>query len=484
MLSAADRLKAELSEDSAPKAKAKPANSNGDSKLFALANAVPIAEVLAWLCQLEGERPRCPGCGESDSGVAIVANGLKCSHDRCQGKGAPVNGATRGFRTPVDLVMEVKSLDNVEAARAICERFHIDVPRAKGGDPGEPPPGRFEDEAPPAAQRRALEIIESAAIFAELEEPDYLIDGVIRRASVNEIVAYGQSGKTWFGVNALLSVAAGVPWLGRFACKPGKVLFVDYESGVYESRRRLKANATALGFASVDGVGLISMPSVYMNSPKFEAVMLEACAGRDLVLIDSLKAANPGVDENDSNMRTGLDVLRRVGEKTGCAFLVLVHAKKTSASVNAIDPREAGRGSSAIFDAADVVLHVLYRENQPLLVQQTKARLGRPVEAFQVVISDVADGVAVVGSDVPTAEAPSDKFEAVCTKVLETVRAWPGESANEIRERLHIRITSVTAALKHLERHGAVKNTGGKKDPAWFPTGAPARDEWADFATE
>ncbi|HEU4544636.1 MAG TPA: AAA family ATPase [Jiangellaceae bacterium] len=348
-----------------------------------------------------------------------------------------------------------------------------------GGDDGEQSSTaelpQFQPKRTGKQKAPRLEIIESDALFAELEEPDYIIEGIVRRASLTEIVSYGGSGKTWIATNMLIAVGGGLPWLGRFAAKQGKALDIDYENGSYEMRRRIQANARALGLETVPGIGLISMPPLYMNAPEFGDTIEAAAAGYDLVIVDTLKAGNPGVDENDSNMRTGLDALRRVGEKNGSAFVVLVHSKKVSGNVTTIDPREAGRGSSAIYDAADTVLHVTYTEGQPLRVMQTKARLGRTVPPFQVeILDDDRGGVSVIASDVPKADpaaSASDRFEAVCRAVLDAVRARPGQSGKVYRETLGLRHASVTAAFERLEHDGALKNAGTQTSAKWLPTG-------------
>ena len=67
---------------------------------------LPVQDVLSRLGLLDGDRPICPGCRESDKGVAIVGNGLKCHHNRCANR-----GYNKGFRTVVDLIAEVEGLD-------------------------------------------------------------------------------------------------------------------------------------------------------------------------------------------------------------------------------------------------------------------------------------------------------------------------------------------------------------------------------------
>lgn len=342
----------------------------------------------------------------------------------------------------------------------------------------------------PQQKPSPFQLIGGPAIFAELEAPDYVIDKVIRAGTLTELVAYGMSGKSWLGADAALAVATAGKWLGRFKAKGGAALYLDYENGSYEMRRRFQAVAKARGITRADLLALCSMPACYMSEGRFASNLAPVIEGRSFVVIDTLKAANPGVDENDSNMRTGLDQLRRLGEKLGTAFLVLLHAKKMGGSTAPIDPREAGRGSSSIYDAADLVLHVEYRKGQPLTVQQTKARLGKPVDPFQVAISDTEDGgVLVEASDAPEAAqmSASAEFYKLCDEVLEVIRKHPGCSGRIVRANVKGRAQLVMAALDMLERHGAIRNSGSASRQQWFPTGKPGPseeqpDEWSDVA--
>ena len=346
-----------------------------------------------------------------------------------------------------------------------------------------------------SATKTTVEFLNSDQIFAPLLEPDFVVDQVVRRASVTEIVGYGGGSKTWTAVAMIASIAAGKPWLGRFPTKQSRVAYLDYENGQYEMRRRLKAVASSFGLEHIDGVSLAAMPSVYMSDgPAFEKAMLQIAKTHSIIVIDTLKAASPGVDENDSNMRSAIDAARRVAEATGCAFVVLVHAKKTSGSATAIDPREAGRGSSAIFDAADSVLHITYNEGKPLRVTQTKARLGKLIDPFEITITDGENGAVLVkASDIETDEESAAavsaqaraRFEALCDRVLEAVRANPGSSGGLIRQVVSGQRGQVFDALELLERHGAVRNAGSARHPKWFPIGKRTPkpdDEWGDLA--
>lgn len=135
---------------------------------FDRANAVPIADVAQWLGLAEpGGQVRCPGCGESDHGVALVGNGLKCHHARCAGKGVKA-----GFRTVVDVVAEVRAVAPREAAHLILEHFGQPVD-------GEPTPVAAElsdDQMVPAGAPR---LGRQEISLSELEEFE-----------VNDLVAF------------------------------------------------------------------------------------------------------------------------------------------------------------------------------------------------------------------------------------------------------------------------------------------------------
>ncbi|MDP9035707.1 MAG: phage/plasmid primase, P4 family [Myxococcota bacterium] len=95
---------------------------NGSSRSarpFDQANDLDPTKVAEWLELYESGDLRCPGCGES-SGVDVLDHGLKCLHNRCANKGRG------GFRTNVDLTMEVRALDKHAAVAALVERFGLE----------------------------------------------------------------------------------------------------------------------------------------------------------------------------------------------------------------------------------------------------------------------------------------------------------------------------------------------------------------------
>jgi|GEM_PF-2142995 len=88
---------------------------------FAQANDVDPQQVAEWLglYNARGEVV-CPGCGETE-GVSVINYGLKCHHNRCKDRGKG------GFRTNIDLVMEVQHTSAKDAVVAISDRFGLNL---------------------------------------------------------------------------------------------------------------------------------------------------------------------------------------------------------------------------------------------------------------------------------------------------------------------------------------------------------------------
>jgi hypothetical protein len=127
-------------------------SSSTDSRdnVWLRAREVPVDDVLDWLGLREGSLPKCPGCGECDgSSVVVIGNGLKCSHNRCSQKGKPA-----GFRTTVDLVVEARNVEPIEAVRELGARFGFEVTsRSQTQQAAAPPVPTPRQEPPPAPPR-------------------------------------------------------------------------------------------------------------------------------------------------------------------------------------------------------------------------------------------------------------------------------------------------------------------------------------------
>jgi hypothetical protein len=332
-----------------------------------------------------------------------------------------------------------------------------------------------------------------AKLYEPYIPPPFVIEGVLAQAKVAELVAYGGSAKTWIAIAAGVDVALGLPWMGRFPTTQGRVLYLDWENGSDEMRRRVQMYLRGKGHeGAAEHFDVLTMPGVYMDDAAFEELLAGEVEGHALCIIDTLKAASPNVDENSSAIRVGLDKLKRVAERTGCAFIIIVHSKKTAPDGKEGDPREAARGSSAIFDAADVAMQIRYRPGEPALVRSTKSRNGKSFEPFTFELQDTEDdGILILtGSPVAEESRRADWTRERQDAIVEIVKENPGASTAAVMDGLKargmgVKKTALPALLNSLATHGALKNHGTDKRQEWrFCSHVTGSQRWDTSAGE
>lgn len=327
--------------------------------------------------------------------------------------------------------------------------------------------------------------LDVAGIFAPLEPIKHLIASLDLCPGAPALVAgYGYTRKTLAMQSAALAIAAGLPVWECFASRQGRVLHVDYEQGARLTRERYQRLALGMSVGPSD-IGdrlvLVSMPRIYVDAGSdVEPFLLERLTGFDLAIFDSLKAACPSIEENDSSVRRVLDMLNRVSEHTGCIVVVIHHARKPTKD------RPGGakmtiRGSGAIFDACGSVLIFEAEKGEPTRVSHEKARAsGRLADDFTLTTLDVElggdprAGVLVAASAAPSLDDVADAAHArrqrdKTARVIEQLRTlFDGEaeqtSADAIATKLGKRATDVRAALRLLIESGEVEVSGSTTD--------------------
>jgi AAA domain len=278
-------------------------------------------------------------------------------------------------------------------------------------------------------------------IFGPLAPMDHLIGALdICSGAPSLWAGYGFSGKTAAAQSAAVSIAAGVPVWQRFKARRGRVLHLDYEQGERLTRDRYQRIAGGLGLGPSDledRLMLVSMPTVYLDDPDSEAFIASQVEGFDLVIVDSLKAACPTLDENSSAARVPLDRLTRISEKTGTVFVVIHHSRKPSMTRGG-GAKMAIRGSSALFDASGSVLIFNGEKDKPKRVSHEKARTsGICADTFQLRIEDrevggTPRGGLVLSVDTGAIEPVGSGPDRVKAQILDHLRIHgeePGKNA-------------------------------------------------------
>lgn len=152
-------------------------------------------------------------------------------------------------------------------------------------------------------------------------------------------------GKTWTLQALALAVASGQPVFGRFPCRQGPVLHLSRDSGLRATKARYQRLARGMGISRADVVVFPhSLPLTdkmgAFQRKGFEEVAKEAeRGGYALVILDSLAALCPGIDENSTDIGEPL----RATTDDACVWLWAHHTTKSG---------EGYRGSGAIKAAA------------------------------------------------------------------------------------------------------------------------------------
>jgi hypothetical protein len=414
---------------------------------FALAKAVPIESVLAWLGLLDGTQAICPGCGEADgSSVGIYKNGLKCLHNRCSSK-----GFSDGFRTTIDVVAEARGLSPIEAVRALGERFGFAVAdkRAAAGSADAGSTSQIRNEQTIAPDRTAalpalgFQLIEGAELWAELPPPNYLVPGLnLGPGAPNGVFAYSWGGKSIILQDWMLSIATGTLVLGQFSCKRGRIVHIDHEQGRRETIDRYQRLARARGITPAmvgNNIAFAALPPIYLCTPGAEDAYKRAADGAVAIYVDSLSAAQPGVKENETQFAEGLSMLGRVSEATGVTVIVAGHTGKGDLSNDKPDDgRSAPRGTSAIVAACGTAFQISGGKGKPKLVQLIKGRSlgGVQTEDFYVDLAPVrvdgyrnaanpsdVGGFAVTYQTVEQVKPPTSPEDALVADISRIVAA-------------------------------------------------------------
>lgn len=294
--------------------------------------------------------------------------------------------------------------------------------------------------------------------------------GLARSSAPNCVGGYGFSRKTMALQDMALAVATGTKAWERFDCTRANVVHVDYEQGGYLTDLRYQRLALQRGIdlaALGESLRCVSPgKGIYLDDERAERGLVdlvrENSAG--LLIVDSLKAATPTLEENSSAIRIPLDTLMRVSCETDCSVVVIHHARKP-AKEDAGGDKAVLRGSSAIFDACSSVLVFASDDGEPTRISQPKNRwTGRGVEPCYLDTADT-DGIPGEGplrcfvTDV--ADDPQWMI-AMRAKVLEFVTAHPGRSRKDVLASFSGQAKRKTATIDQMVEDGIIVAERGK----------------------
>ncbi len=223
----------------------------------------------------------------------------------------------------------------------------------------------------------------SAAQFALRPAPRWIVKGVLPEAELAMIFGASKSGKSFFVLDLMMSIARGEPWRGN-RVRQGECVYLAAE-GAGGFRNRL------LAYAMHHEIDLESLPlRVIAGAPNLllarDVTDIAAAVGTTSVLVvDTMAQVMPGGNENASeDVGRLLAHGKRLHALTGALVVLIHHSGK--------DELRGARGWSGMLGAMDCEIEVT-RDNGDRTATVTKAKDGDEGGEFGFRLSAVAIGV-------------------------------------------------------------------------------------------
>jgi hypothetical protein len=225
----------------------------------------------------------------------------------------------------------------------------------------------------------------------------WIVPGLIADKTLGFIAGLPETGKTWICMDLAIECARGGGyWLGKFATKDCKVLYIDQERWKGETKRRLSAiiGAKAIAKESIhDNLFIKSGTTIRLDlQHSFDAFYREIDKLRpSLIIVDSFATFHTKEENNRKDIQEVLERVKQIRNDFGCAFLFVDHEGKSVFSDEDKTPSMGKMvGSIGKPAAAEYVLTVR-KEGESSMVYHTKSTLGPTIEPFLVTVTDMCE---------------------------------------------------------------------------------------------
>ncbi len=237
-------------------------------------------------------------------------------------------------------------------------------------------------EEPPSLQfLTARELLRQ---YRNMKEP--LIDGLLRREEIMNIVAAPKTGKSWLVMQLTLALVTGGTWCGH-ECTASRVLLVDNELHRETLSCRLHRVASAMGISDddevLDRLTILSQRGAEKDIRLLKKYLQENSNLKfDVIIIDALYKALPkDVDENSNGQITDIyNLLDSYARTMGGAIVLVHHTSKGNQANKSIT--DVGSGAGAQSRSPDTHLTLRQHNIEGVVSVFCCVRSFPPVEPF------------------------------------------------------------------------------------------------------
>lgn len=216
-----------------------------------------------------------------------------------------------------------------------------------------------------------LSLGEYAKIANSLPKPPEIITGVLRQGRKMVLTGPSKAGKSFAMIELALCLAAGKPWLGRFECKAGRVLYVNLEIDRASCLWRFHDVYQALFPEDIDqptylhNIAIWNLRGYCINWPKLVDTICRRDRNRgfEAIILDPFYKLNAGSENNAYQMAQFTNGLDRITTETDAAVIYCHHHSKGEQGFKSSMDR--GSGSGVFARDADAILDVIELELPP-----------------------------------------------------------------------------------------------------------------------
>lgn len=268
-----------------------------------------------------------------------------------------------------------------DPARTDWRRLRVWAPQAFREIPVFTPIEDEDEDSPapaPAAPGKTLKLprpVLGADLLVSWPDPvPPVIEGVIGQGERLMIAAPSKAGKTWAMLSLAKAVTDGGEWFG-FQCRPGRVLFVNFELSPNRITERLRKFTRRSGQNGLEQVEFVNLRGAFPDWQSLDDHIRELHAESPfaLIILDPIYKMLRGANEKDNGeMAEMLAALDRISAATGVAVAFAHHFSKGNKA--GADSMDRASGAGVFARDPDAILTLTPHETPDCFVLEATVR--------------------------------------------------------------------------------------------------------------
>ena len=315
-------------------------------------------------------------------------------------------------------------------------------------------------------KKKDFELIWEGDLDNYKEDKEWIIDQIIPSRSVGVWTGKRSTYKTFIVLNAIFSIASGLPFLGRFQTKKGKIIYLDKENGIPVIKTRKNMIKKSLEIEEPLDVGFICFSTLKIDKiTDIKALEELIVQHKPSILVIDTYRRGISFEENDAGMvsRLFVDILRPLVEKHNISIILIHHDRK---GMGQGDEMDEIRGSSDLANYADFILKN-ERKGKHIILKQLKMR--NSTEHAPIEIDINTDEHSYIDFNSSGDYTPQTKDEKCAEQLMiwimkDKKKEFTTKEAQEEAFRLGIKETNFKYGLQILQDRNIIK----KKERGYY----------------